>query len=71
MVASHQRPSSRITTNQKDKTVQVGFNCLLGKPLNIALGHAAVDTGRRVCYTTAADLAAKCRKAALEDAGPP
>lgn len=34
--------------------------------LAIALGHAAVDTGHRVYYTTAADLAAKCRKAALE-----
>jgi DNA replication protein DnaC len=34
--------------------------------LAIALGHAAVDTGHRVYYTTAADLAARCRKAALE-----
>jgi DNA replication protein DnaC len=34
--------------------------------LAIALGHAAVDVGHRVYYTTAADLAAKCRKAALE-----
>jgi len=34
--------------------------------LAIALGHAAVDTGHRVYYTTAADLAAKCRRAALE-----
>jgi DNA replication protein DnaC len=34
--------------------------------LAIALGHAAVDAGHRVYYTTAADLAAKCRKAALE-----
>lgn len=30
------------------------------------LGRAAVDTGHRVYYTTAADLAARCRKAALE-----
>ena len=34
--------------------------------LAIALGHAAVDAGHRVYHTTAADLAAKCRKAALE-----
>lgn len=34
--------------------------------LAIALGHAAVDCGHRVYYTTAADLAARCRKAALE-----
>jgi len=30
------------------------------------LGRAAVDAGHRVYYTTAADLAARCRKAALE-----
>lgn len=30
------------------------------------MGRAAVDTGHRVYYTTAADLAARCRKAALE-----
>jgi len=34
--------------------------------LAIALGHAAIDAGHRVYYTTAADLAARCRKAALE-----
>lgn len=34
--------------------------------LAIALGHAAIDTGHRVYYTTAADLTARCRKAALE-----
>ena len=34
--------------------------------LAIALGHAAVDAGQRVYCTTAADLAARCRKAALE-----
>ena len=34
--------------------------------LAIALGHAAVDAGHRVYYTTAADLAARCRRAALE-----
>lgn len=34
--------------------------------LAIALGHAVVDAGYRVCYTTAADLAARCRRAALE-----
>ena len=30
------------------------------------LGRAAVDAGHRVYYTTATDLAARCRKAALE-----
>ena len=34
--------------------------------LAIALGHAAVDAGHRVYYTTASDLAARCRKAAIE-----
>ena len=34
--------------------------------LAIALGHAAVDAGFRTYYTTAADLAARCRKAAVE-----
>jgi len=34
--------------------------------LAIALGHAAVDAGLRVYYTTAADLAARCRRAAIE-----
>ena len=34
--------------------------------LAIALGHAAVDAGLRTYYTTAADLAARCRKAAIE-----
>lgn len=34
--------------------------------LAIALGHAAIDNGYRTYYTTAADLAARCRKAALE-----
>ncbi len=34
--------------------------------LAIALGHAAVEAGHRVYHTTAADLAARCRKAALE-----
>ncbi|MDP3984039.1 MAG: IS21-like element helper ATPase IstB [Acidimicrobiia bacterium] len=34
--------------------------------LAVALGHAAVDAGHRVYYTTAADLAARCRRAALE-----
>lgn len=33
--------------------------------LAIALGHAAVDAGHRAYYTTAADLAARCHKAAL------
>jgi DNA replication protein DnaC len=34
--------------------------------LAIALGHAAVDHRLRTYYTTAADLAARCRKAAVE-----
>lgn len=34
--------------------------------LAIALGHEAVDAGHRVYYCTAADLAARCRKAAIE-----
>ncbi len=34
--------------------------------LAIALGHAAVDAGLRTYYCTAADLAARCRKAAIE-----
>jgi len=34
--------------------------------LATALGHAAVDHGLRVYYCTAADLAARCRKAAIE-----
>lgn len=33
--------------------------------LAIALGHAAVDAGHRAYYTTAADLAARCHRAAL------
>jgi DNA replication protein DnaC len=45
---------------------------LIGPPgvgktmLAIALGHAAVDAGMRTYYTTAADLAARCRRAAIE-----
>jgi DNA replication protein DnaC len=34
--------------------------------LAIALGHAAVDAGLRTYYCTAADLAARCRRAAIE-----
>lgn len=34
--------------------------------LAIALGHAAIDAGYRTYYTTAADLAAVCRRAAIE-----
>lgn len=34
--------------------------------LAVILGRAAIDCGFRVYYTTAADLAARCRKAALE-----
>ncbi|MGH9087194.1 MAG: IS21-like element helper ATPase IstB [Acidimicrobiales bacterium] len=34
--------------------------------LAVSLGHAAVAAGMRVHYTTAADLAARCHRAALE-----
>jgi DNA replication protein DnaC len=34
--------------------------------LAVALGHAALDAGYRTYYTTAADLAARCRRAAIE-----
>lgn len=34
--------------------------------LAVALGHAAIDAGNRVYYTTAADLVARCHKAAIE-----
>ena len=34
--------------------------------LAVSLGHAAVTAGMRVHYTTAADLAARCHRAALE-----
>ncbi len=34
--------------------------------LAVGLGHAAVDAGMRTYYTTAAELAARCHKAAIE-----
>jgi DNA replication protein DnaC len=34
--------------------------------LALALGHLAVDAGYRVCYVTAADLVARCHRAAIE-----
>jgi len=34
--------------------------------LAVGLAHASVDAGYRTYYTTAADLAARCHKAALE-----
>jgi DNA replication protein DnaC len=34
--------------------------------LAVALGHAAVDAGYRTYYTTAAELVARCHRAALE-----
>ena len=45
---------------------------LIGPPgvgktmLAVGLGHAAVDAGLRTYYTTAAELAARCHRAALE-----
>jgi DNA replication protein DnaC len=45
---------------------------LIGPPgvgktmIAVGLGHAAVTAGMRVHYTTAADLAARCHRAALE-----
>jgi DNA replication protein DnaC len=45
---------------------------LIGPPgvgktmLAVGLGHAAVDAGTRTSYTTAAELAARCHKAAIE-----
>lgn len=45
---------------------------LIGRPgvgkthIALGLGHRAVEAGYRVYYTTAADLAARCRRAALE-----
>jgi len=45
---------------------------LIGPPgvgkthLALALGHLAVDAGYRVCYVTAADLVARCHRAAIE-----
>jgi len=45
---------------------------LIGPPgvgktmLAVALAHRAVEAGRRVYYTTAADLAARCHRAAIE-----
>jgi DNA replication protein DnaC len=34
--------------------------------LAVGLGHASIDAGYRTYYTTAADLAARCHRAALE-----
>jgi DNA replication protein DnaC len=34
--------------------------------LAVALGHAAIDAGMRVHYTTAADLVGRCHRAALQ-----
>jgi len=34
--------------------------------LAVGLAHASVDAGYRTYYTTAADLAARCHRAALE-----
>ena len=45
---------------------------LIGPPgvgktmLAVGLGHAAIEAGMRTYYTTAADLAARCHRAALE-----
>jgi DNA replication protein DnaC len=51
---------------------QAGNVLFIGPPgvgktmLAVALGHAAIDAGHRVYYTTAADLVARCHKAAIE-----
>jgi DNA replication protein DnaC len=34
--------------------------------LAVALARASIEAGYRTCYTTAADLAARCHRAALE-----
>ena len=34
--------------------------------LAVGLGHAAIDAGHRVYYTTAADLVARCHRAAIQ-----
>jgi len=45
---------------------------LIGPPgvgktmLAVGLGHGALTAGMRVYYTTAADLAARCQRAALD-----
>ena len=51
---------------------EAGNVLLIGPPgvgkthISIALAHKAVHSGYRVYYTTAADLAARCHRAALE-----
>jgi DNA replication protein DnaC len=51
---------------------KAGNVLLIGPPgvgktmLAVGLGHAAIDAGHRVYYTTAADLVARCHKAALQ-----
>lgn len=53
--------------------IQERANCLLVGPpgvgkshIALALGYKAVEAGYRVYYTSAADLAARCHKAAIE-----
>ena len=40
--------------------------CVLGSTASGRLGHAAVNAGYRVYFTSAADLAARCHRAAIE-----
>ena len=53
-------------TNDASNVLFIGPPGVGKTMLAIALGHAAVDAGLRTYYTTAADLAARCRKAAVE-----
>ena len=52
-----------VPHTRADETVWVRVD---GDHLVVTLGHEAVEAGLRVYYSTAADLAARCRKAAIE-----
>ncbi len=51
-------------TGQRRLPARMRFACKT--MLAVGLGHAAVAAGYRTCYTTAADLVARCHKAAIE-----